>query len=93
MNTQINYLKSVKQLAAPVNQIGLSRYVAMVKQHREQPLNPWKPEEPYHYNMRMRYAWVWKLFIINNELVRKQKDDKDDSMVEKPKELMINNVS
>ena len=31
--------------------------------------------------------------IINNELVRKQKDDKDDSMVEKPKELMINNVS
>lgn len=34
-----------------------------------------------------------ELFIINNELVRKQKDDKDDSMVEKPKELMINNVS
>ena len=33
-----------------------------------------------------------ELFIINNELVRKQKDDKDDSMVEKPKELMINNV-
>lgn len=33
------------------------------------------------------------LFIINNELVRKQKDDKDDSMVEKPKESMINNVS
>lgn len=32
-------------------------------------------------------------FIINNELVRKQKDDKDDSMVEKPKESMINNVS
>ena len=31
--------------------------------------------------------------IINNELVRKQKDDKDDSMVEKPKESMINNVS
>ena len=30
--------------------------------------------------------------IINNELVRKQKDDKDDSMVEKPKESMINNV-
>lgn len=25
------------------------------------------------------------MFIINNELVRKQKDDKDDSMVEKPK--------
>ena len=24
-----------------------------------------------------------ELFIINNELVRKQKDDKDDSMVEK----------
>ena len=34
-----------------------------------------------------------ELFIINNELVRKQKDDKDDSMVEKPKEFMINNVS
>ena len=34
-----------------------------------------------------------ELFIVNNELVRKQKDDKDDSMVEKPKELMINNVS
>ena len=30
--------------------------------------------------------------IINNELVRKQKDDKDDSMVEKPKEFVINNV-
>lgn len=34
-----------------------------------------------------------ELFIINNELVRKQKDDKDDSMAEKPKESMINNVS
>lgn len=34
-----------------------------------------------------------ELFIINNELVRKQKDDKDDFMVEKPKESMINNVS
>ena len=34
-----------------------------------------------------------ELFIINNELVQKQKDDKDDSMVEKPKESMINNVS
>ena len=34
-----------------------------------------------------------ELLIINNELVRKQKDDKDDSMVEKPKESMINNVS
>ena len=34
-----------------------------------------------------------ELFIINNELVRKQKDDKDDSMVEKPKESMINKVS
>lgn len=34
-----------------------------------------------------------ELFIINNELVRKQKDDKDDSMVEKPKVSMINNVS
>lgn len=33
------------------------------------------------------------MFIINNELVRKQKDDKDDSMAEKPKESMINNVS
>ena len=33
------------------------------------------------------------MFIIKNELVRKQKDDKDDSMVEKPKESMINNVS
>ena len=34
-----------------------------------------------------------ELFIISNELVRKQKDDKDDSMVEKPKESMIKNVS
>lgn len=34
-----------------------------------------------------------ELFIINNELVRKQKEDKDDSMVEKPKESMISNVS
>ena len=34
-----------------------------------------------------------ELFIINNELVRKQKDDKDESMVEKSKESMINNVS
>ena len=33
-----------------------------------------------------------EMFIINNELVRKQKDDKDDSMVEKPKEFVINNV-
>ena len=32
------------------------------------------------------------MFIINNELVRKQKDNKDDSMVEKPKEFVINNV-
>lgn len=32
-------------------------------------------------------------FISNEQLVRKQKDDKDDSMVEKPKESMINNVS
>ena len=40
MNTQINYLKLVKQLAAPGNQIGLSRYVQMVNVHREQPLNP-----------------------------------------------------
>lgn len=34
-----------------------------------------------------------ELFISNEYLVRKQKDDKDDSMVEKPKESMINNVS
>lgn len=34
-----------------------------------------------------------ELFIINEQLVRKQKDDKDYSMVEKPKESMINNVS
>lgn len=34
-----------------------------------------------------------ELFITKNELVRKQKDDKDGSMVEKPKESMINNVS
>nr|DAO00660.1 MAG TPA: hypothetical protein [Caudoviricetes sp.] len=34
-----------------------------------------------------------ELFISNEQLVRKQKDDKDDSMVEKPKESMINNVS
>lgn len=33
-----------------------------------------------------------ELFINNNELVRKQKDDKDDSMVEKLKESIINNV-
>ena len=33
-----------------------------------------------------------ELFIINNELVRKQKDDKDDSMVEKPKKSVTNNV-
>ena len=31
-------------------------------------------------------------FIINEQLVRKQKDDKDDSMVEKPKESVANNV-
>ena len=34
-----------------------------------------------------------ELFITNEQLVRKQKDDKDDSMAEKPKESMINNVS
>lgn len=34
-----------------------------------------------------------ELFIIKNELVRKQKDGKDGFMVEKPKESMINNVS
>ena len=33
-----------------------------------------------------------ELFIINNELVRKQKDDNDGSMVEKPKESVTNNV-
>ena len=33
------------------------------------------------------------MFIINEQLVRKQKDDKDDSMVERLKESMINNVS
>ena len=33
------------------------------------------------------------MFITNERLVRKQKDDKDDSMFEKPKEFMINNVS
>ena len=33
------------------------------------------------------------MFITIEQLVRKQKDDKDDSMVEKPKESMINNVS
>ena len=32
------------------------------------------------------------MFITNEQLVRKQKDDKDDSMVEKPKESVINNV-
>ena len=31
-------------------------------------------------------------FITNEQLVRKQKDDKDDSMVEKPKESVTNNV-
>ena len=33
------------------------------------------------------------MFISNEQLVRKQKDDKDDSMGERPKESMINNVS
>lgn len=33
-----------------------------------------------------------ELFIIYNEFVRKQKDDKDDSMVEKLKESVTNNV-
>ena len=32
------------------------------------------------------------MFITNEQLVRKQKDDKDDSMVERPKESIINNV-
>ena len=35
---------------------------------------------------------IYLSVIINNELVRKQKDDKDDSMVEKPKESVTNNV-
>lgn len=34
-----------------------------------------------------------ELFITNEQLVRKQKDGKDGSMVERPKESMINNVS
>ena len=33
-----------------------------------------------------------ELFIINNELVRKQKDDKDDSMSKSSKESVANNV-
>lgn len=33
-----------------------------------------------------------ELFIIYNELVRKQKDDKDDSMSESSKEHVTNNV-
>ena len=33
-----------------------------------------------------------ELFITNEQLVRKQKDDKDCSMVEKPKEPVTNNV-
>ena len=36
---------------------------------------------------------VCDMFISNEQLVRKQKDDKDDSMVEKSKESMINNIS
>ena len=32
------------------------------------------------------------MFISNEQLVRKQKDDKDDSMVENPKEFVTNNV-
>nr|DAG19223.1 MAG TPA: hypothetical protein [Caudoviricetes sp.] len=36
----INFLTWGKKLQEPVNQIGLSRYVVMVKQHRERPLNP-----------------------------------------------------
>ena len=35
---------------------------------------------------------IYLSVIINNELVRKQKDDKDGSMVEKPKESVTNNV-
>ena len=35
---------------------------------------------------------IYLSVIINNELVRKQKDDKDDSMVERPKESVANNV-
>lgn len=32
------------------------------------------------------------MFISNEQLVRKQKDDKDDSMGERPKESVTNNV-
>ena len=32
------------------------------------------------------------MFISNEQLVRKQKDDKDDSMGERPKESVANNV-
>lgn len=32
------------------------------------------------------------MFITNEQLARKQQDDKDDSMVEKPKESVTNNV-
>ena len=32
------------------------------------------------------------MFISNEQLVRKQKDDKDDSTVERPKESVTNNV-
>ena len=32
------------------------------------------------------------MFISNEQLVRKQKDDKDDSMVERPKESVTSNV-
>lgn len=32
------------------------------------------------------------MFITNEQLARKQKDDKDGSMVEKPKESVTNNV-
>ena len=32
------------------------------------------------------------MVITNEQLVRKQKDDKDDSMVERPKESVANNV-
>lgn len=32
------------------------------------------------------------MFITNEQLARKHQDDKDDSMVEKPKESVTNNV-
>ena len=61
----------------------------MVKQHREQPPKPLKASRALSLQHEDE---ICLSVIINNELVRKQKDDKDDSMVEKPKESVINNV-